>query len=206
MEEKNVVNEELTTPQPSEGETPVEVEKEETTPSAPAGSKTDPNLLLASLQEEREKRRLEEEKGKQLEEEIEVLKSSAPADTEYEFSEDGKVLEEKLKNIQVKLEKLEEDKSLDQLFNKYPILKEKSDDFKSYRSSEHPRAKLESVAKLYLAENGLLEPERKGLEKPTGGDKTPSHSGMTADDVATLRKTNFKKYQELLMNGQINIT
>ena len=203
MEQSNVVKEPLTPALPSNG-TPPTVVPEETTPPAPAGSKTDSELLLKSLHEEREKRKLEAEKTKLLEEELELLKSSVPSENEV-FSDEGKVLKKEISTLTEKINSIEEEKNLEKLYNQYPLLREKAEEFKEFRKAEHPRAKLESVVKLYLAENGLLEPVRKGLERPTGGPKIPPTSGMTAEDVKTLRQTNFKKYQEMLMKGQIKI-
>jgi hypothetical protein len=196
-ENSNVVNDDLTNQQPSEGETQ-EVKEEVVTQPAP-GSKTPPELLLKSLQEERDKiKKLEEEK-RILEEELNTPKS------EEVFSDEGKVLERKITSLTDKINQLEEEKSLEKLYSEYPVLREKSEEFKEFRKTEHPKAKMESVAKLYLVENGFYEQPRKGLEKPTGGTRTPMTSGMTADEIKTLRETNYKKYSEMLMKGQIKM-
>jgi len=169
---------------------------EEVKPKAQAGDKTDPNLLLKSLQGEREKRRL-------LEEELETLKSSALSEDEV-FSDEGKALKKQITALTEKINSIEEDKNLQTVYSQYPVLREKSEDFDTFRA-EYPRTKLGNVAKLYLAENGLLEPTRKGLEKTTGGPRTPISSGTTAEDAKILRETNFKKYQEMLSKGLIKI-
>ena len=186
---------------------------EEVKPKAQAGDKTDPNLLLKSLQGEREKRRLleekletlqgEREKRRLLEEELETLKSSALSEDEV-FSDEGKALKKQITALTEKINSIEEDKNLQAVYSQYPVLREKSEDFDTFRA-EYPRTKLGNVAKLYLAENGLLEPTRKGLEKTTGGPRIPMTSGMTADDVKKLRETNFKKYQDMLSKGLIKI-
>jgi len=198
MEEiQPVVKEEVTAPEVREdlNPTPVAEVTEETPAPIQAGDKTDPNLLLKSLQEEREKRRL-------LEEELETLKSSALSEEVY--SDEGKILKKQITTLTEKINFIEEEKILQGLYFQYPVLKDKSAEFDEFRK-DYPRTKLENVAKLYLAENGLLEPVRKGLEKPTGGPRAPLTSGMTADDVKTLRETNFKKYQEMVSKGQIKI-
>ncbi len=161
-----------------------------------AGDKTDPNLLLESLKKEREKRRL-------LEEELQTLKSSTSS--EDIFSDEGKALKNQISTLEARVALAEEEKNLEKLYSQFPVLRDKAEEFNTFRQAEHPRAKMESVAKLFLVENGLLDAPRKGLEKPTGGQRTPSTSGMTADDVKTLRQTNFKKYQEMIMKGQIKI-
>ena len=197
-ENSNVVNEELTTPQVSETKTQ---EVEEVATPAP-GSKTPPELLLKSLQEERDKIKKLEEDKKQMEEELNSLKNTTNDEV---FSDEGKVLERKILDLNNKLAQIEEEKSFEKLYEQYPILKEKSEEFKEFRKTEHPKAKMESVAKLYLVENGFYEPPRKGLEKPTGGPRTPMTSGMTSDEIKTLRETNYKKYSEMLMKGQIKM-
>lgn len=199
-----VVNEDLTNPEASQA-IPAKVIPEEVTPPAP-GSKTESELLLKSLQEERDKRRIMEEEKKILEEELNNYKSSIP-DTDV-FSDEGKMLQKqfdnKISSLEVKLAQLEEEKQIDKICLKYPLLREMIDDFKEYRQSEHPKAKIESVAKLFLVEKELYEPERKGLEKTTGGSRSPIPVGMTSEDVETLRKTDYKKYKKLLMEGKLN--
>ena len=194
MEEIPVVNGQPTPAQPSEGKAPT-VPQEGGTPSAP-GSKTESELLLKSLQEEREKRRV-------LEEEISSLKSSLPSDEV--FSDEGLALKKQLDAMNEKFSTLEEEKNLEKLYNQYPLLRESADKFIEFRQAEHPRAKLESVAKLFLAENGLLEPQRKGLEKPTGGTRTPESHGMTVEEIADLRSNNWKKYKDMAAKGLIEI-
>ena len=123
------------------------------------------------------------------------------------FSDEGKVLDRKYQSLEQKFAQMEEERNLERLFNQYPLLKEKADEFKEYRSAEHPRAKIESVAKLYLAENGLLESKtRVGLEQSTGGDRVPVASGMTSDEVKNLRTNNPRKYREMLKNDQIKFS
>jgi len=202
MENENtVVNQEPVTEAPVSEDVKTqepEVETtEEVTPKVQAGDKTDPNLLLKSLQDEREKRRL-------LEEELEQLKSSALSEDEV-FSDEGKALKKQITTLTEKINSIEEEKNLQMVYAQYPVLKEKSEEFNTFRA-DYPRTKLDNVAKLYLAENGLLEPTRKGLEKTTGGTRIPPTSGMTAEDVKTLRETNFKKYQEMLSKGLIKIS
>ena len=199
MDEKKVVKEEVTTSESlKEDKNPVEKEvKEETSPLAP-GSKTNSELLLKSLQEEREKRRKLEEEKAALEEQLQL--SSTLSDEEY--SDEGKALKEKIQSLSDKITSLEEKNTFEKLYATYPVLKEKTLEFEEFRK-ENPRTKLENVAKLYLAENGFFETPRKGLEKLTGGKGSPTSAGMTAEDVKTLRETNFKKYQDMLIKGQI---
>jgi hypothetical protein len=66
---------------------------------------------------------------------------------------------------------------------------------------------LKTAAKVFLTEKGLTgETQRKGLEKPTGGDRTPIVSGtMTAEDAKRLRDTDYRKYSDMVRKGQIKI-
>lgn len=173
-------------------------------PATPTGSKTPPENLYAALEEERALRKEDQRKYRELEDKFNQLHTTDPSETEF-VSDEGRILKGQLDNLSAKLSQIEEEKSLDKLFVQYPMLKENADKFKEFRQAEHPRAKIESVAKLFLAENGLLEKPRVGLESPTGGGRAPIDEGMTPEDVANLRKTNFKKYQEMLSKGQIKM-
>src|SRR3972149_1461186 len=195
MENIEVVNGQPTPVLPSNGNQPAVI-TEEITPPAP-GSKTESELLLKSLQEEREKRRILEEENLQL-------KASISPEPEFE-SDEGKLLKKQISSLEDKVIAIEEEKNVEKLFNQYPILRESADKFNEFRQSEHPKAKLESVAKLFLAENGLLEIPRKGLETPTGGSRTPSNPSMTAEEIANLRKNDYRKYVQMLKNGLIKI-
>jgi hypothetical protein len=204
-EQNNVVNDDLTNQQPSEGEQQEELTPEDKTQPAPEapGSKTESELLLRSLQEERDKRRELEARAKELEEELEN-KSSDPADDVY--SDEGKALKKELDLVKGELSSFRKERELERVYAQYPELKDKSQDFEEYLKSEHPRARVESVAKLFLSENGLLEPKRKGLETPTGGDRQPVKTGMSVEEVKHLRETNYRKYLELLKKDQIKFS
>ncbi len=202
MEQSNpVVNDEVT-PSNSEvvntqeGVHPV---SEETAQTPQAGSKTDSALLLKSLQEEREKRRLAEEKAKLLEEQS--ITSSTPSE---EFSDEGRALKAEIEKLRLQTSRLEDERELEKVYNQFPDLKAVSSEFETYKT-DFPRHKLANVAKLFLTEKGLMETPRKGLEKTTGGPKSPYSSTMTADEVRDLRTTNYKLYQEKLLKGEIKI-
>jgi hypothetical protein len=197
-DEAQVVNGEPTTQLPSEGTKPTEAPNEVGAPVAP-GSKTDSELLLKSLHEEKEKRRILEEKLRIAEE-----KTTSPF-PEEQHSDEGKALKKEIEAVSAKLKEMEEAKELDGLQSQYPILREKAAEFETFKA-EYPRTKLANVAKLFLAENDLLEPSRKGLEKTTGGNKTAAPSeGMTAEDVKILRETNPAKYRDMIMKDQLKI-
>lgn len=187
-------------------ETPVETQKEQTvedtapvlpkTPEVEAkGSKTPETNLYAALEEERKKR-------KELEAQIYQL-SSEPQVQEA-FSDEGKLLEKKIVQLQGELDSIKEEKIVEALYTQYPELKELSSEFSSFRS-EYPSTKVENTAKLFLMEKGLLGIPRKGLEKPSSSSVAPVSSGLTAEEVADLRKHNHRKYTEMLMSGKIRL-
>lgn len=199
--EPKVVNNVPVTPEHPPVEAPVVPVAQTVPPQTPVvpGSKTDPALLLKSLQEEREKNRL-------LEEAL-ATRATTPSVSEDVFSDEGKAIIEKyVKPLQDHIVALTENSALKDLFAQYPVLKEVQADFASYRQG-FPGIALENVAKAFLAEKGLLNtaPERKGLENPSGGAKPTSPSGMTADEVANLRINNYPKYIEMVKTGQLDI-
>lgn len=203
MDETPVVNVEPTTQQPSEGENQ-ETQKPEVSATPVPGSKTDSELLLKSLQEEREARRLEQEKNRQLEEELDKFKSSALP--EGEFSDEGReIIGKYVEPLQLAVQSLQDQLAMKDVLAAYPQLKDLSSEFETYRK-DYPKHKLENVAKLFLTEKGLLETsQRKGLESPTSGPKTPTTGKMTAEEVKQLRETNYPKYKEMVKKGLIEL-
>jgi len=148
------------------------------------------------LKEERAKR-------KELEDKLQTFNTTTPSEEVY--SDEGKILLERIATLEARDKAREEQFELERLYVQYPLLKEKAEEFKKFRETEHPRAGLGSVAKIYLAEQGLLEPIRKGLEKPTGGQRTPMTSEMTTEDVKNLRENDYRKYKDMLMKGLIKV-
>lgn len=165
-----------------------------TAPVAQPGEKTDPALLLQSLQDERRKR-------KELEETIEALKSNQTS--EDVFSDEGKAIVDKyVKPLEQTIESLQYQLALKDVHAAYPALKDLPGEFEAFRQ-EYPRHKLENVAKLFLSEKGLLDAPRKGLEKVTGGPRVPVSTEPTAEDKKNLRVNNPRKYEEMLRKGLI---
>src|SRR3990167_1199236 len=178
---------------PSETQKGESTVPEEIVPTPQAGEKTDPNLLLKSLQEEREKRRL-------LEQQVQELQDSISSVSSDSGDEDMTVVKSEIADLKRRLQKSE-------VLEAYPLLKEIWADFDEFRSDpENKGMAMRTAAKAFLTEKGLIEsPPRKGLEKPTGGQHIPLSTGMSAEDVKTLRETNYKKYVEMLQKGQIKI-
>lgn len=166
--------------------------------TSPVGSKTSQENLYAALAEERRMR-------KEAEEKINKLSSTTELSEPEVISDEAKILKSHIDTLSAKISQLEEEKAFEKLLVQMPELKDHVEKFKEFRETEHPRAKLESAAKIFLAENGLLESRRVGLENPTGGGHAPVSQGMTADDIANLRKNNWKKYQDLLSKGLLKI-
>ena len=159
-----------------------------------AGDRTDPNLLLASLQKEREQRRISEARVLELED---VIASSVSSGTE---GEDIAALKVELAEIKRKQQRSE-------VLETYPELKDKWADFEEFRSDpENKGMAMRTAAKAFVVEKGLSGSPRPGLEKPTGGQRVPLTSGISVEDVKTLRETNYKKYLELLKKGQIKFS
>ena len=153
---------------------------------------------LQALHEERTRRQ-------EMEAELERLRSLVPPDGEIQ-SEEGRVLAGQIGVLQQQLSSLQSESAKKDLIIAHPVLKEKWSDFESFRAlPENKGMNLRTAAKAFLAENGLLD-RRPGLEKPTGGPRVPIQQGMSAEDVENLRKNDFRKYQEMLLKGQIKIT
>lgn len=202
MDNENVVNEELTTPTPTEGEAVEDTPEEVTTP---AGSKTDSELLLKSLRDERAKRTLLEQ-----ELEAEKLKNSSNAYDPELFTDEGKALHEEIASIKSTLYKeidtLKGELSKKDVLILHPILKDKWTEFDEFRlDQENKGMNLRTAAKAFLIEKGLMDIPRKGLEKTTGGQRNTQPTKMTSDDIKLLRTTNFRKYTEMLSKGLLKI-
>lgn len=166
------------------------------------GTKTDPALLLQSLQDERDKRRLAEDAKATVEAELQRLKDAlASGDTS---SEESKILKEQITGLQGQITEITTENTLKDLQVKYPALQGKVSEFKEFRKT-NPAGSEESALKVFLAENNLFETPapRKGLEVPSGGGRTNTPTTMTHAEVADLRKNNFRLYTKLLREGKI---
>ena len=188
-EDVNPLKEDGTPKSPEE----IEQEKQTRGNSSAPGSKTDPALLLESLKEERAKR-------KELEDRIALLESSAAPDNSAELE----TLRSELKERDEKIDELTKGSDKKDLLITYPILSDKWDDFETFvNDPDNAGMSIKTAARVFLTENGLLDQQRKGLEDTRGGDRTPTPTKMTTEEIADLRKNNFKRYQELLSKGLI---
>lgn len=167
----------------------------ESTPLVQPGDKTPPNLLLQSLQEEREERR-------KLEARLSLLETSS--ESSDVFSDEGKALQGEIKTLRTSLDELKHDNAKKDILIANPIMKDKWAEFETFRSDpENQGMNLRTATKAFLLDQGLLDPERKGLEKTTGGSRIPTNQGISNEDKKLLRETNFRKYTEMLERGEI---
>lgn len=124
------------------------------------------------------------------------------------FADPNDAVLTQLAELNAKFSALEEEKQLGLVLQKYPVIADKRAEFDTYRM-EYPASKLETVAKLFLAENDLLTetPKRKGLEKAGGGQRVaPSTGKMTSEDVKRLRENNYPEYMKRIKAGTLQIS
>jgi hypothetical protein len=145
-----------------------------------------------------ERLRKEQIRTAELEGEIDRLKEN-PVPSDIDTERLGK-LESELREMKAKQTRSE-------VFESFPQLKDVQSEFETYLADpENKGMNVKTAAKAFLTEKGLLEaPPRKGLERPTGGDRQPIQQGMSVADAETLRKTDFKKYRELVKKGQLKV-
>lgn len=149
-----------------------------------------------------ERLKKEQEKRKELEEELEAYRNANTVPSHYDDPDT------EIQNVKKELQALKDEKVKTDLLSSYPILKEKWEEFEEFHSHDGSSYDLAGAAKIFLVEKDLLTkpPQRKGLEKQTGGARSAPTSGkMTAEDAANLRKNNHKKYMELLQSGKLEI-
>lgn len=176
-----VVNEEPTTLEPSQGN-PAGGAPTGTQPAAP-GSKTPPEMLLTSLQQERDK-------VARLELELEQAKNkNNPAPDEA---------------LRRDVESMKQDLAKREVLEANPILKDKWNDLEAFRAlPDNQGLSIKTAAKAFIIENNLSDLSRVGLESKTGGDRQPVNTGMTVEQAEELRKNNWRGYQDALQKGLI---
>ena len=143
---------------------------------------------------------------KALEKEVESLKTTTlPTDDEI-MSDEGRLLKKQLDSVKSEMGELKQENAKKDVMIAHPELKDKWSEFEEFRSQEDNKGmNMRTAAKAFLIEKDMVEPKRVGLEKQTGGPRTPAPIGMTQEQIAELRNTNYKKYKELLMNDQIKM-
>lgn len=138
---------------------------------------------------------------KKAEARLQELESLSTDDISTEEEKELHVLQSKLANVEQQLEKSD-------VITQYPVLKDVWSEFEEYRASdENAGMSIKTAAKAFLVEKDLTDSvKRKGLEKVRGGHKTPPKSGISADEIAEIRKNNQRKYRDMLKKGQIKFS
>lgn len=150
------------------------------------------------------------ERAKKAELELKELKAknSSQQFGDDDYSDEGKALRAEILAMKEEVSSFKRLKEEESVFNTYPQLKDKKDEFKEFL--EDPELKglsLEKSAKLFMVENNLIDQEvvkRKGLEKSTSGTKGEVKKGFSEEDVRRLRETQPRKYEQMLRDGRLN--
>lgn len=183
------------------------VEPQKTTPEAatePADKVTISQAELEDLRHKAEVSSQNYERTKKLEARLKELETLQTEPSDDIYSDEGKLLRKEIQTLNEEIATIKATSSKRELQDSNPIFREKWQDFEEFRNNpENKGMNLKTAAKAYLVENGLLESPRKGLEKPTGGERKPSSAGMTSEDKLNLMKTNFKEWQRLTIEGKI---
>lgn len=170
-------------------------------PVPPKEIKTPPNELLAALHEERRLR-------KEAEATIKTLQSSSviPTIPVEDMSDEGKELSKKINTLESELGSMKMERELTAVFAQFPVLIGKEAEFETFRATKQGYS-LTDAARLFIAENSLTpeKPARKGLEKGTGGNKTPTPAGkVTAAEFDRLRTTQPRLFAQMIRDGRLN--
>lgn len=152
------------------------------------------------------------ERAKKAELEVKELRNQLASKSSEQLDEDllsdeGKLLKSEISVLRETISKFEKEKEEQAIYSEYPELKDKKDEFTEFSNDpDNAGIKKEKLAKLFLLEKGLLDskPQRKGLEKPTGGSKASHKSGISQDEIKRLRENQPRRYQQMIQNGKIN--
>lgn len=182
------IEEEVVVPQPEEQQAPTEAEIADWKQKASVSSQNFERAKKAEAEKADLQKKLEE---------AQLAQDSFVSDDDTA---------KKLRELDEKFSKLEEEKRIESIKASYPAIADKMDEFNEYRSA-YPSDKLDSVAKLFMVERDLLgdAPKRKGLEKAVGGKRTPPNENQTTDDVKRLRETNYREYVKQIKAGKIQV-
>lgn len=198
----------------------MENKTEETTPQNPVVEETTSTPEAEPAVETPKDDSISREELADLKEKAKV--SSQNFERLKKLEEDNKSLQEQLKEQevlpQVDIEEEGQLKSevtaVKQELNKmkviksHPEMEEVWSEFTEYRNDpENKGMNMNTAAKAFRIEKGLAAPQRKGLERQTGGDRVQISAGnkMSVDEVTKLRKTDYKKYREMIKKGQIKM-
>lgn len=205
--QQKLAEKEVKEAQPEPSPEPEKVDEGVEPTETKAGDKTDPNLLLKSLQEERAIKKELKEKLAEKEEELNQLRTSTSSEDDEVYTDEGKALKKQIDEIKNELSASKKKNELLTVISNNPSLKEHETEFQEFlNDSANKGLSIDRAAKVFIVEKGLDSVQRSGLEKSTGGDRKPASTGtMSHEDVERLRKTDFRKYQEMLQKGQIKM-
>lgn len=140
------------------------------------------------------------ERLKKAEAEIEELRNKLSTNEVPLETED-----ETIGRLRTEVSSIKEKLNRSEVLETYPALKEVWNEFESFHAEDINKGmNIKTAAKAFLVEKGLLEPPRKGLEKPTGGKNIPL-SSLNIEEIKKLRETDYKKYREMVKKGQIKV-
>jgi hypothetical protein len=149
----------------------------------------------------------ERQKRKDLEAKLKEAEQNKSFDTSEEvYSDEGLMLKKQIDALNGKIAGYEKKESEGRVYSTYPVLLNRQDEFEEYLE-ENPDLSLDRAAKLFIFDNKLEDkpvPQRKGLEKPTGGSKTTPTSKYSEADIKRLRETEHRKYIKLIRSGKLN--
>ena len=153
----------------------------------PKGNKTPETELYSALRKERKMRKEAEAK---LKDNLEV--SSAPEEDEDELT-----------SLRSDVKELIEERELEKVVEKSPILADKHEEFEEFRES-NPHLSPQEASVLFKAEEGVSDETPVGLEKPTSGPKKLSTSGYTPDQVEDIRIKEPRRYERMVQEGKFD--
>lgn len=141
-----------------------------------------------------------EAEKKELHKELEILKAK-------QVDSDGDVPDTRIADLEAELLALKLKGEKDAVYSEYPVLNDKLEEFEEYLEA-NPGMKIQTAGKAFVYENDLLAKptKRKGLEKGGRGIKNYSKGGkMSAEQVKTLRNSDYRRYMKLVQEGKIEI-
>lgn len=195
---------------PSPQVTPEKKEEAPAPSPAPEGKPPAGFVPYQSLEEARSKAKAERERREAVEQELERYKSKAssvPSDDYEDYDEqDSPAVNDALRKTQDEVRELKRSIDVRDVKTTYPQLAEFGAEFDEYLEDNKDIAVVKA-AKLFLFDRGLstsASTERKGLEQPTGGDKTPQPEGISRDEVERLRQNQPRLYEAKIRSGEID--
>lgn len=170
----------------------------------PVVTKVDDSISKKELEELRHRAEVSSqnyERAKKAEEELKKLKENLQDTEVLSEVDDEEVskLRDDLNSIKAELDKAN-------LLKVNPEMEGVWDKFEEFRANpDNKGMNISTAAKAFMVETGLSAPQRKGLEKTTGGDRIPISQGLSHEDAEKLRKSDYKKYVDMIKKGQLRI-